>query len=48
MRGIPKMEHAELVMLHPQEFYRRAMEFYTHTPCGKTAETQTEAQTETK
>ena len=48
MRGIPKMEHAELVMLHPQEFYRRAMEFYTHTPRGKTAETQTEAQTETK
>lgn len=47
-RGIPKMEHAELVMLHPQEFYRRAMEFYTHTPRGKTAETQTEAQTETK
>lgn len=47
-RGIPKMEHAELVMLHPQEFYRRAMEFYTHTPRGKTAETQIEAQTETK
>ena len=31
-RGIPKMEHAELVMLHPQEFYRRATEFLTHTP----------------
>lgn len=32
-RGIPKMDHAELVMLHPQEFYRRAKEFFTHTPC---------------
>ena len=31
-RGIPKMEHAELVMLHPQEFYRRIMEFLTHAP----------------
>ena len=28
-RGIPKMDHAELVMLHPQEFYRRAIEFFT-------------------
>ena len=30
-RGIPKMEHAELVMLFPQEFYRRMTEFVTHT-----------------
>ena len=29
MRGIPKMEHAELVMIYPQEFYRRATEFFT-------------------
>lgn len=29
MHGIPKMDHAELVMIHPQEFYRRAMEFFT-------------------
>lgn len=34
-RGIPKMDHAELVMLHPQEFYRRAMEFLTHAPAGR-------------
>ncbi len=26
-RGIPKMDHAELVMIHPQEFYRRATGF---------------------
>lgn len=25
--GIPKMDHAELVMLHPQEFYRYAKRF---------------------
>lgn len=31
MHGIPKMDHAELVMIHPQDFYRRAMEFFTHT-----------------
>ena len=30
--GIPKMEHAELVMLHPQEFYRRVTEFLIHAP----------------
>ena len=30
MRVIPKMEHAELVMLHPQEFYRRIRELLTH------------------
>ena len=29
-RGIPKMDHAELVMIHPQEFYRRTTEFFTH------------------
>ncbi len=34
--GIPKMDHAELVMLHPQEFYRRAMDFLTHTPKNQT------------
>ena len=34
--SIPKMEHAELVMLHPQEFYRRAMEFFTHAPASQT------------
>ena len=26
-RSIPKMDHAELVMIHPQEFYQRAMAF---------------------
>ena len=31
MHSISKMDHAELVMIHPQEFYRRAMEFFTHT-----------------
>ena len=31
LRGIPKMNHAELVMIHPQDFYRRAIEFFTHT-----------------
>ncbi len=30
LREIPKMDHAESVMLHPQEFYRRIMEFPTH------------------
>ena len=35
-RGIPKMDHAELVMIHPQEFYRRAMEFLTNAPAGQT------------
>lgn len=34
--SIPKMEHAELVMLHPQEFYRRAMKFFTHAPASQT------------
>ncbi len=29
---IPKMDHAELVMLHPQEFYRQINEFMTHEP----------------
>ena len=28
IRDIPKMDHAELVMLYPQEFYRRAAEFF--------------------
>lgn len=32
-RGIPKVGHAELVMLHPQEFYRRVTEYLTHVPC---------------
>ena len=27
VRGIPKMDHAELVMIYPREFYRRATEF---------------------
>ena len=36
-RGIPKMDHAELVMLHPQEFFQRAMDFFTHAPCGNPA-----------
>ena len=27
-RSIPKMNHTELVMLHPQEFYRRTTEFF--------------------
>ncbi len=34
--GIPKMDHAELVMLHPREFYRRAMEFLIHAPANQT------------
>lgn len=34
-RGIPKMEHAELVMLHPQEFNRRITEFLTHTSAAQ-------------
>ena len=32
-RGIPKVGHAELVMLLPQEFYRRVTEYLTHVPC---------------
>lgn len=28
---IPKMDHAELVMLYPQEFYRRVMDFLQDT-----------------
>lgn len=28
----PNMAHAELVMIHPEEFYRRIMEFLTHAP----------------
>ena len=32
-RGIPEVGHAELVMLHPQEFYRRVTEYLTHVPC---------------
>ena len=35
MRVIPKMDHAELVMLHPQEFYRRIMEFMTHASAAQ-------------
>lgn len=27
-RRIPKMNHAELVMIYPREFYRQIMEFY--------------------
>lgn len=27
MRSIPKMDHAELVMIYPQEFYREALAF---------------------
>ena len=30
--GIPKMDHAELVMLHPEEFARRADAFLTPAP----------------
>ena len=26
-RRIPKMNHAELVMIYPREFYRQIMEF---------------------
>lgn len=29
-RAIPKMEHAELVMLHPQEFYQYTKAFLSH------------------
>ena len=30
---IPKMEHAELVMIHPQEFYRRVKETFEGEVC---------------
>ena len=29
-RAIPKMDHAELVMIYPKEFYRLATEFFRH------------------
>lgn len=29
---IPKMDHAELVMIYPQKFYRLATAFFAHTP----------------
>ena len=31
MSVIPKTDHAELVMLHPREFYRRATDFFSHS-----------------
>ena len=35
LHEIPKMDHAELVMMYPQEFYRRIMEFLTHTSAAQ-------------
>lgn len=29
-RGMPKMDHAELVMIYPQDFYRQAAGFFSH------------------
>ena len=35
LHEIPKMDHAELVMMYPQDFYRRIMEFLTHTSAAQ-------------
>ena len=35
LQKIPRMDHAELVMMYPQEFYRRIMEFLTHTSAAQ-------------
>ena len=35
LHEIPKMDHAELVMMYPQEFYRKIMGFLTHTSATK-------------
>ena len=35
LHEISKMDHAELVMMYPQEFYRRIMEFLTHTSAAQ-------------
>ena len=33
--GIPGMEHAELVIIHPQEFYKRVTDYLASGPCSE-------------
>lgn len=35
LHEIPKMDHAELVMMYPQDFYRRIMEFLTQAQAAQ-------------